>query len=190
MNTESNDQAPDSPVTPEPKINRKLLQVKKTTNRQKKDATAPKKSFGVAIHSSCFRCYYCEAELNGQNRTKDHMVPKSKGGILSKDNKVYSCFNCNQLKGDLDPVEFLFLIDNMTRHLGKIRQNIMYAMDKKTEVKPFKYNHKKRIEKNYNKENFKKTIDNPTPEYEQKIQTGVPSVPRTNKGIDREYFRE
>ena len=54
-----------------------------------------------------FQCYYCKEYLTDLNRTKDHVIPKSKGGKLSKDNKVFACRKCNRNKGDLSIEEWI-----------------------------------------------------------------------------------
>jgi 5-methylcytosine-specific restriction endonuclease McrA len=54
-----------------------------------------------------FQCYYCREFLTDLNRTKDHVIPKSKGGKLSKDNKVFACRKCNRNKGDLTIEEWI-----------------------------------------------------------------------------------
>lgn len=54
-----------------------------------------------------FQCYYCREYLTDLNRTKDHVIPKSKGGKLTKDNKVYACRKCNRNKGDLTIEEWI-----------------------------------------------------------------------------------
>jgi len=54
-----------------------------------------------------FQCYYCREFLTDLNRTKDHVIPKSKGGKLSKDNKVFACRKCNRNKGDLTIKEWI-----------------------------------------------------------------------------------
>jgi hypothetical protein len=48
-------------------------------------------------------CWYCGKELYPSTRTQDHFFPKSKGGKLM----VSCCENCNLMKGDLTPVEFI-----------------------------------------------------------------------------------
>lgn len=40
-------------------------------------------------------CVYC----GGPFECLDHVIPKSRGGIISVDNIVPSCYSCNQLKG-------------------------------------------------------------------------------------------
>lgn len=54
-----------------------------------------------------FQCYYCRDKLTDRNRTKDHIIPKSKGGLLSNGNKVFACLVCNKWKGNLTLEEWL-----------------------------------------------------------------------------------
>jgi hypothetical protein len=54
-----------------------------------------------------FQCYYCIEYLTDFNRTRDHVIPKCKGGKLSPDNKVYACKKCNRNKGDLTIEEWI-----------------------------------------------------------------------------------
>ncbi len=43
-------------------------------------------------------CQYCGEEVNQQNATLDHYVPKSKGGDNSKENLKTCCLLCNSIK--------------------------------------------------------------------------------------------
>lgn len=43
-------------------------------------------------------CQYCGEEVNQQNATLDHYVPKSKGGDNSKENLKTCCLLCNGIK--------------------------------------------------------------------------------------------
>ena len=65
-------------------------------------------------------CYYCgrltrvydnrlpDGRRNWPDqRTKDHVVPRSRGGTSVYANRVTCCFSCNQLKGSRDHDEFL-----------------------------------------------------------------------------------
>lgn len=47
-------------------------------------------------------CRYCarQFEDNYLERTKDHIVPMSRGGLDKKENRVACCFDCNQWKSD------------------------------------------------------------------------------------------
>src|SRR5579863_5640463 len=53
-------------------------------------------------------CVYCDfSGLNDFNSWRqlaiDHLIPVSRGGANSEDNKVVSCHRCNTLKGSFDP---------------------------------------------------------------------------------------
>ena len=67
----------------------------------------------MEFHTLKFQCYYCNEYLNDLNRTKDHVIPKSKGGKLTKDNKVYACRRCNRSKGDLTIEEWIEKLKNL-----------------------------------------------------------------------------
>ena len=47
------------------------------------------------------KCHYCRCLLTDKNRTRDHQVPKSKGGN-GRLNYIYACFKCNNERGDMD----------------------------------------------------------------------------------------
>lgn len=47
-------------------------------------------------------CYYCGSRLRKQAATRDHVVPKSRGGRYT----VPCCFSCNNLKADMDVEQF------------------------------------------------------------------------------------
>lgn len=54
------------------------------------------------------KCPYCLIELTKDNATKDHMIPKSRGGKGLSDNIVICCKDCNSKKANLTPLEFFF----------------------------------------------------------------------------------
>ena len=82
-------------------------------------------------------CCYCPVKLDTFNRTVEHLIPKSKGGILSRDNKRYACHDCNSLKKNMTPEEFLAALQMMyhetVRTFGKTvgRYKIMIEKTKK-----------------------------------------------------------
>lgn len=64
------------------------------------------------------RCSYCGREYSDRiKKTKDHLVPKSKGGN-GRENIIHCCGDCNNIKADRTPEEFAeFLKIYMPRHL-------------------------------------------------------------------------
>jgi len=50
-----------------------------------------------------YHCLYCGDQFKGEQLTRDHVVPVSKGGADSWTNLVTACRRCNQRKGDRDP---------------------------------------------------------------------------------------
>jgi hypothetical protein len=68
-------------------------------------------------------CYYCERPFSKTThdsytdgefvaRTKDHIIPSSKGGNNTPKNIVIACQRCNKLKGNMMPEEFLCFLEN------------------------------------------------------------------------------
>ena len=55
------------------------------------------------------KCWYCGDVLFPSTKTKDHFWPKSLGGRL----KVCCCKNCNALKRNLTPNEFIKLMEKL-----------------------------------------------------------------------------
>jgi len=51
------------------------------------------------------RCAYCGVDLQGKYH-KEHVLPKSRGGVNSKRNLVASCERCNMRKHAMTPDEF------------------------------------------------------------------------------------
>lgn len=77
-------------------------------------------------------CYYCKERGN----TIDHVIPRSRGGLDTTLNWVCACYDCNQIKADIPPQEFLQRIRNGTLNLQKekqIRKNKRY--EKMNDVK-------------------------------------------------------
>lgn len=49
-------------------------------------------------------CHYCG---RATRLTKDHVIPRSRGGTDAEANIVFACRNCNSAKGDRTPEEWL-----------------------------------------------------------------------------------
>lgn len=65
------------------------------------------------------KCYYCgttttltgcKRRANWKAATKDHVVPRCRGGTRKRDNVVLACFRCNNEKADLTEAEFRALL--------------------------------------------------------------------------------
>ena len=59
------------------------------------------------IRRDGLRCHYCRAWMTRVSCTKDHIVPRSKGGDNSLDNLVLACHGCNTRKGSQDYSDFI-----------------------------------------------------------------------------------
>lgn len=70
---------------------------------------AASKGFKAHIESLKRVCCYCNRPFDENNvdKTKDHVIPVSKGGLNVPENKRPCCYNCNQWKKDLMPDEWL-----------------------------------------------------------------------------------
>jgi len=80
------------------------------------------KQYGANVKIDPNVCYYCKCNLDDYSRTTDHLIPESQGGIRSNSNKVPSCRDCNQLKGDMTPDEFLIAIGRMIHMQSKLHK--------------------------------------------------------------------
>ncbi|MGH6792847.1 MAG: HNH endonuclease [Methyloceanibacter sp.] len=61
-------------------------------------------------------CTYCDRRLESKlapsklAATKDHVHPKSKGGIRLPGNKVWCCRQCNMLKADMSETQWKYFM--------------------------------------------------------------------------------
>lgn len=62
-----------------------------------------KKLYG---HTISFVCPYCLKQFPLSEATKDHILPRSRGGKTESSNIVLSCPRCNREKGALDDKEY------------------------------------------------------------------------------------
>jgi len=80
-------------------------------------------------------CFYCERPMGAASvggkvllRTKDHIIPRSKGGHSGKTNILYCCHMCNGAKSNLTPDEFAKWLDRkIDSTIGK-RQKGLYSV--------------------------------------------------------------
>lgn len=75
--------------------------------------------YGVKADTKSDSCYYCNSTIDEYSRTVDHLIPESRGGIRANKNKVYSCKDCNTLKGDMTPEEFERALAAMIRNSNR-----------------------------------------------------------------------
>ena len=62
--------------------------------------------FNVAKIKENNYCWYCEKEMRPNKLTKDHVFPKSKGGVNDMNNIIMICKECNSSKGSLELFEW------------------------------------------------------------------------------------
>lgn len=58
-----------------------------------------------------YECFYCKGPIaartgRANSATRDHVVPRSRGGGNGRDNIVVACWRCNQVKGNMTGDEF------------------------------------------------------------------------------------
>ena len=66
-------------------------------------------------------CYYCGEQLSRRRATKDHIVPRSKGGSNEQTNIVDACRMCNSEKGRLSIDEFRLVMAFRKGHLKPVK---------------------------------------------------------------------
>lgn len=86
--------------------------------------------FGNTLKTYRDACFYCGASLDDYSRDVDHLIPKSKGGIKSNDNKVYACQSCNRLKADMTPFEFHEFLESAIRMEQKFSRDKIFYLKK------------------------------------------------------------
>ncbi|MCP4447922.1 MAG: HNH endonuclease [Myxococcales bacterium] len=52
-----------------------------------------------------YQCQYCLKKLPARDLTRDHVIPRSKGGGMTWENIVAACVGCNRDKGCRTPEE-------------------------------------------------------------------------------------
>jgi len=63
----------------------------------------------------CGQCEYCGRPLDAMDFRVDHRLPVSRGGDLGLANCVFSCDECNRVKGQLSGDEFRWLLEVVSR---------------------------------------------------------------------------
>lgn len=61
------------------------------------------------------RCWYCGVRITVDNRSIDHVVPKSLNGSNGRVNKVVACIPCNGRKAAMSVEQFRELLERERR---------------------------------------------------------------------------
>lgn len=68
----------------------------------------------MSLNFNSTRCFYCERKFDNKiKKTKEHIIPKSKGGNNNLNNLVYACIECNELRGNMEFYEFKDYLQNI-----------------------------------------------------------------------------
>lgn len=84
-------------------------------------------------------CQYCLEKIPYAKATKDHIYPKSKGGITSSCNLILSCTDCNSKKSNLFPYYNKEGKEVKPLVLLPIHKNLLYMPEMREEWKFFLY---------------------------------------------------
>lgn len=88
----------------------------------------------IIYNKSGGRCELCGQQLLFEDMTLDHIVPLSMGGEDSMKNLQAACFDCNKLKGNILPSEFMeritdiFLYQMERQHKDRVKWKIVHKM--------------------------------------------------------------
>lgn len=77
---------------------------------KKLDAAFARADREAALREQNGRCKYCLDPLTYKQATRDHVVPRSAGGLDHKSNTVASCAPCNETKRSMPVDQFVRMI--------------------------------------------------------------------------------
>lgn len=83
-------------------------------------------------------CPYCKQKIESLH--KDHIIPKSRGGVDEEFNLIYCCSGCNMKKGDKDLL-IVFSRDDLSQ---KVLDQYLYAKAR-CETKEYVVKNKKNL---------------------------------------------
>jgi 5-methylcytosine-specific restriction endonuclease McrA len=79
----------------------------------------------MSINFNSTRCNYCERIFNEINyKTKEHIIPLSKGGNYQLENLVWVCNECNNFRGNKDLPYFYNQIEELLKNNRTIKIKI------------------------------------------------------------------
>ena len=71
-----------------------------------------------------FPCPYCRLLIDFTSMSVDHILPITRGGSWDLNNQEPICTRCNTLKGEMDRIEFLALVEFLARTGGFLRSYV------------------------------------------------------------------
>ncbi len=77
---------------------KKKVRSKEEKLRQKRHRESRCNLWYSNSYKGVFICYWCKGSFKKKDFTRDHLVPKSQGGISCKKNLVASCGDCNNYR--------------------------------------------------------------------------------------------
>jgi 5-methylcytosine-specific restriction endonuclease McrA len=103
-----------------------------TNSMKKKERRSRNISKRKVFERDGHRCGYCDVVLNSKNRTIDHVVPTSRGGLNEYTNVVACCGKCNSIKGDKMLEELGWKVNH---ELYSPETNLLYHVPKNKRLK-------------------------------------------------------
>lgn len=79
---------------------------------QKLEAAFARADREAALREQDGRCKYCLDPLSYKQATRDHVIPRSAGGLNHRSNTVAACESCNKAKGSMPVDCFIRLISD------------------------------------------------------------------------------
>ena len=81
------------------------------------------------------QCVYCGINLTAETLTRDHVIPKVRGGYKGDRNIAPACRSCNEAKGPLTASEYFAVRDDLEALAAMIRI-VLKEMEPKPKLKP------------------------------------------------------
>jgi hypothetical protein len=92
------------------------------------------KKLNALLFNQGGKCFYCDAVLDIQEATVDHVIPQSKGGTNDIDNLVVCCKYANHAFRDYSPKQKLAVIKQLSS-ISSVCQKIFPREEQVTELK-------------------------------------------------------
>jgi len=98
-----------------------------------------RKNIYETLEQQGFLCHWCRSALKHNDVTRDHIIPKSKGGTSNPKNICASCMRCNVSKGCRSAEDFVELLKSSPKpHIkARIRKSKKRHLVTAIEIKVF-----------------------------------------------------